>query len=50
MVNILYQDNKSAILLEKNGKLPSSRRTKHINIRLFFITDYIRKTGLNVEW
>jgi hypothetical protein len=34
--NILFQDNKSAILLEKNGKALSSKRTKHINIRYFF--------------
>jgi hypothetical protein len=31
--NILYQDNKSSILLETNGKASSSKRTKHINIR-----------------
>ncbi len=30
--NILYQDNKSAILLEKNGWASSSKRTKHIEI------------------
>jgi hypothetical protein len=36
---IIYQDNKSAILLEKNGKKSSSKRMKHINIRYFFITD-----------
>ena len=27
----VFQDNKSAILLEKNGTLSSSKRTKHIN-------------------
>jgi hypothetical protein len=37
--NVLFQDNKSSILLEKNGKASSSKRTKHINIRCFFITD-----------
>jgi hypothetical protein len=31
--NILYQDNKSAMLLETNGLTSSSKRTKHINIR-----------------
>jgi hypothetical protein len=30
--NILYQDNKSAILLEKNGRASSSKWTKHIKI------------------
>ena len=33
--NIIYQDNKGAILLENNDKSSSSRRTKHINIILF---------------
>ena len=28
---IIYQDNKSAILLEKNGRTSSGKRTKHIN-------------------
>jgi hypothetical protein len=37
--NVLFQDNKSSNLLEKNGKASSSKRTKHINIRYFFITD-----------
>ncbi len=30
--NILHQDNKSAILLETNGRASSSKRTKHIKI------------------
>jgi hypothetical protein len=33
--NTLYQDNQSAILLEKNGISSSSRSTRHINIRYF---------------
>jgi hypothetical protein len=37
--NILHQDNQSVILLEKNGKAFSSKRTKHIYIRFFFVTD-----------
>ena len=41
VANQLYQDNLSAILLEKNGKWSSSKRTKHINIRFFFITNRI---------
>jgi hypothetical protein len=30
--NILFQDNKSAILLEKNGKASSSKHTKHVKV------------------
>ena len=48
--NILYQDNKSSILLEKNGKASSSKRTKHINIRFFFITDRVSTGELSVLW
>ena len=48
--NVLAQDNKSSILLEKNGKASSSKRTKHINIRYFFVTDRIAKGELRVEW
>jgi hypothetical protein len=41
--NVLFQENKSSILLEKNGKASSSKRTKHINIRHFFITERFSK-------
>jgi hypothetical protein len=48
--NVSYQDNKSSILLEKNGKASSSKRMKHVNIRYFFITDRINKNELSIEW
>ena len=48
--NVLAQDNQASILLEKNGKASSSKRTKHINIRYFFVTDRIAKGELRVEW
>ena len=46
----LYQDNQSAILLEKNGKASSGKRTRHINIRFFFIKDRIDKKELSVHY
>jgi hypothetical protein len=48
--NVLAEDNKSSMLLEKNGKALSSKRTKHINIQYFFMTDRIVKGELIVEW
>lgn len=48
--NVVYQDNQSAILLEKNGKGSSSKRTRHINIRYFFITDRIASKELSVAY
>ena len=47
---IVYQDNKSAILLEKNGKMSSGKRTKHINVRYFFIKDLIERAMLKIEY
>jgi hypothetical protein len=47
---VVYQDNKSAILLEKNGKRSSSKRTRAINIRYFFVTDQVEKKTLRVEY
>ena len=47
---IMYQDNKSTILLANNGKYSSSKCTKHINIRYFFVTDRIRTKELMVSY
>jgi hypothetical protein len=47
--SILYQDNLSAMLLEKNGKQSSSKRTKHIRVRYFFIKDRIRNGDISVK-
>jgi hypothetical protein len=48
--NVLFQDNKSSILLEKNGKASSSKRMKHINIRYLFITNRVSKENVSVVW
>ena len=37
--NILYQDNQSAIRLEKNGLKSAGSKSRHINIRFFWIKD-----------
>ena len=47
---ILYQDNKSAILLEKNSKKSSSKRTKHIAIWYYFITDRVKADELDIGY
>ena len=48
--NIVYQDNQSTILLANNGKKSSSKKTRHIEIRYFFITDNIRRNNMRVEY
>ena len=47
---IMYQDNQSAILLKNNRRASSSKRTKNLNIRYFFITDRIKKGDLHIEY
>jgi hypothetical protein len=47
--NILFQDNKSTILLATNGRWSSSKRTKHIKSRYFFVKDKIDQGELEVQ-
>ena len=49
-LNILYQVNKSAILLEENGKKSSGKRTRELNIRYFFLTDQVEKGNVMIEY
>ena len=48
--NILYQDNKSTILLINNGKRSSGKRTRALNIRYFFLTDQVEKGNLTIQY
>ena len=42
------QDNESAIKLEKNGRASAGQRSRHINIRHFWITDRIRHDNISL--
>ena len=48
--NVLYQDNQSAILLEKNGKKSAGKRSRALNIRYFFITDQVEKGNVVIDY
>ena len=48
--NILFQDNKSSILLEENGRKSAGKRSRAMNIRYFFITDQVEKGNINIEY
>ena len=49
-LNIVYQDNESAIKLERNGKESSGKRTRHFDIRYFYVTDLISRKEVQVEY
>jgi hypothetical protein len=48
--NILYQDNKCAMLLETNGRALSSKHTRHIEIQYYYVADRVAKGDLRVVW
>jgi len=48
--NILFQDNKSAILMERNGRNSCTGNSRHINIRYFFIKDRIKNKEVSVMY
>ena len=47
---IIYQDNKSAILLESNGIMSRGKRSKHIAVRYFFIKDRVDSGEVDIRW
>ena len=48
--NVIFQDNKSMILLAKNGRWSSSKRTKHIKSRYFFIKDKVDISEMDIKY
>jgi hypothetical protein len=48
--NVLYQDNKSSILLETNRRGSSGKRTRHIAVRYFFIADRVKSKEICIEY
>ena len=45
----LLQDNLSAMLLEKNGMTSSGKRTRHLGIRAFWISDQVKQDIVTIE-
>ena len=48
--NVLHQDNESTIKLAKNGRRSSSKQTRHIEVRYYFITDHIDRDRVRVSY
>ena len=46
---VLYQDNMSSMLLERNGRHSSTKRTKHMDIHYFYVTDHIQNKTLSLR-
>ena len=48
--NILFQDNQSAMLLESNGRKSAGKRSRHLNIRFFFVADQKAKGHIDIRF
>ena len=48
--NVVHQDNQSAMLLAQNGKMRSSKNTRHIEIRYYFVTDHIAQGKMSLAY
>jgi hypothetical protein len=46
---VIYQDNMSALSLEKNERILSSKRIKHIKAKFFPIKDYYKMGEIDVQ-
>ena len=49
-LNVIYQDNTSTIKLQVNGKASSGKRTRHYDIKLFYVTDLVERGEVQVEY
>jgi hypothetical protein len=47
--SFLEQDNESAIKLEKNGRTSAGPRSRHIDIRFFWIKDRTSSAGITIR-
>jgi hypothetical protein len=47
---VVFQDNMSALLLEKNGRISSSKRTKHIKAKYFLVKDYYESGEIDLRY
>ena len=48
--NVLLQDNQSTIRLEENGRESAGKRSRHLDIRYFFVTDQVEKGLVSIRY
>ena len=48
--NVLFQDNQSAIKLEKNGRRSAGIKSRHINIRYFWVKDCVDRNEIDIVY
>ena len=47
---VLHQDNMSAMKIEKNGQMSMGRKTKHMEIRYFYVKDRVTGNNMTIRY
>ena len=47
--NVLFQDNEGAEKMAKNGRLSCGSRSRHINIKFFWVSDRVKQGRIHVQ-
>ena len=47
---VIYRNNMTSMKLEANGRASSGKRTRHLDIKFFYITDLIVQKLLSTEY
>ena len=48
--NVILQDNQSAMLMENNGRASCGKRSRHLNIRYFYVTDAVKRKEVEIAY
>ena len=48
--NVLMQDNSSTIKMESNGRTSAGKRSRHLDIKHFYVTDQAEKGLIEIEY
>ena len=47
---IVFHDNTSSMKLEENGHASASKRTRHFNIKYFYVTDLLQRKEFEIQY
>ena len=48
--NVINQDNESSMKLEEYGRQSSGKKTRHLDIRYYFVTDNVNKGAVQIRY
>ena len=49
-MNVIYQDNMISLRSETNGMESTGKQTRHFNLKLFYITDLVKRKEIKIKY